>query len=672
LTLGATDNTAADNAAMSVGFTDGTRSRCGTWISEHGQDTSDSTSTVDTDSCIYLYNAVGSEECNAVFSAWIDDGVQITWTNAPASGLLLTVVLFGGTDLADAYVNHFASNASIDTATDVTDPGFKPTDLLLAAGLPYSTYFNLSVGAVHNTADDVVTQRFTTHVDRDNQDTIQVGSHVSNTYGAGIISVVSTEYWMGEFGSFDANGFSCTTRDSTTGSGINIAYLALRITTYDSYIGTLDTPVDVGNDGQTGVGFKPQFVMQVTSGCTTINANNTANTGGNLGISVADATAQYSNQIASEDAVGTTNTESQSDDQMVVLHDDDGAALFATSFVSFDADGFTQNFTATGGTAAYWWFWAVEEEEAGGETYEQAVSGAITPSGVIVNSARKVVSGALTSSGVLVNSARKVLAGAFTPDGALAKRAGKPLTGAITPAGVVAAVKTALVSLAGELTSAGGLVLRAGKSLAGALTPDGGLVRSARKVLAGAITPDGALAKMTGKLLAGSLTPSGIVGTVKAALVSLGGSLTPAGELVRQTAKGLAGAITPAGEVVRSVAKILAGALTSAGGLATQLISGVIQQAVGGVLTPTGELVRQTNKSLAGALASAGTVAKRVAISMAGVLSSAGALIASAGGVLGRVAATLGLVGGASGTESVVGGASATEAGVGDVTGTEE
>jgi hypothetical protein len=229
-------------------------------------------------------------------------------------------------------------------------------------------------------------------------------------------------------------------------------------------------------------------------------------------------------------------------------------------------------------------------------------------------------------------------------------------------------------SVSGSITPAGTVVNRAGKVVSGALTSAGALINQAGKVLSGAITPDGTLSRLTSKILSGALTSSGVVAGIKTALISLAGELTSAGSLVRSTAKGLAGSITPDGGLVRAISKAVAGALTSAGGLVAELVSGVILQAVGGVLTLSGELVRQTNKSLAGALAPAGTVIKRVAVFVAGVLSSAGALVASMIGTdpRGRATVSDAIAGSATVSETRIGSGTGSDAIVGGATVVEE
>ena len=78
---------------------------------------------------------------------------------------------------------------------------------------------------------------------------------------------------------------------------------------------------------------------------------------------------------------------------------------------------------------------------------------------------------------------------------------------------VAIAVKTALVSLAGTLTTSGTLALQTGKALAGTLAPDGALARLTSKAVAGTLSTAGAVLKRLARALAGVLAPGGAVAT---------------------------------------------------------------------------------------------------------------------------------------------------------------
>lgn len=163
--------------------------------------------------------------------------------------------------------------------------------------------------------------------------------------------------------------------------------------------------------------------------------------------------------------------------------------------------------------------------EAGGTEYTQSVSGTLTTAGAPTLRTGKALAGSLTSAGAVVMQTAKALAGSIAPDGGLVKRTAKALAGGLSPDGALAAVKTALISLGGTLTTAGTVALQTGKALGGTLAPDGALARSISKALAGTLTTAGDVFKRTARALAGALSTAGTV----AGQFSVGGATPTSG-----------------------------------------------------------------------------------------------------------------------------------------------
>lgn len=176
-----------------------------------------------------------------------------------------------------------------------------------------------------------------------------------------------------------------------------------------------------------------------------------------------------------------------------------------------------------------------------------ALTGALTMAGELAREARKGLVGAVTSGGVLVGKALKVFTGNITPDGAFVKSTSKQLSGSVSIGGVLTTVKTFLLSLAGELTSAGSLAKQTAKAFVGSVTSAGGLIRQ------------------VGKVLTGGLTSAGELSSVKTFLKMIEGALTLAGDLGRQTGKVLTGTLSSAGGLFREAWKILTGELIPSG-----------------------------------------------------------------------------------------------------------
>ena len=222
----------------------------------------------------------------------------------------------------------------------------------------------------------------------------------------------------------------------------------------------------------------------------------------------------------------------------------------------------------------------------------------------------------------------------WTENGTLSDEDGPPISWGVAP-WVVPFVATGgggttyYSTPAGSMAPSGAQTRRTSKTPAGSVTPAGVTSRLTSKTPAGSVTPTGATSRRTSKYPAGALGLAGALAAVRTVLASVGGALAPAGSLARSTAKGLAGSVGLAGALVRSTAKSLAGALGLAGALATQLVGGVIEQAVGGTLALAGTLARATSITVSGTLAPAGSIARQIGKSLAGALGLAGSMVAS-------------------------------------------
>lgn len=128
---------------------------------------------------------------------------------------------------------------------------------------------------------------------------------------------------------------------------------------------------------------------------------------------------------------------------------------------------------------------------AGGTTYEQSVSGTVTPAGTVVRQTAKTLTASTGPAGALVRQANRILAGTITPTGTTAK--------------------TALLSMAGSLASSAALQRTTSKPVAGTVTPTGAITKQVSKTLAGALAPSGAVLKLLSRLLGGTVTPAGAV-----------------------------------------------------------------------------------------------------------------------------------------------------------------
>ena len=241
---------------------------------------------------------------------------------------------------------------------DVTAPNFRP-DVVLTALIP-SVVGELSWGLVQDTAGTTV-QRALTSAGRDAVATTTNWTMVRTDAGIFETLIGGAIDWYGEFGSFDSQGFTITTRTAGANS-TTCYYLALSFGgAASSWVGTFTTPTATGNSATTAPGFRPQFVLLLPNLLETAASSAAGSTAHSSGISALDADEQYSVSIASNDNVGTTNTQSLSDDVAASLPNPAGVLDVEATFVSFDTTGFTLNFSNITAVGKIWPALAIQE-----------------------------------------------------------------------------------------------------------------------------------------------------------------------------------------------------------------------------------------------------------------------------------------------------------------------
>lgn len=314
-----------------------------------------------TDECVLiLLDGSRNPDGEANFKEFITNGVRITWGNACASAWLLTAIFFAGTDLsAKADVK---PGMVQDATSNIEDVGFEPDVLLTGSNGDTIDDSNsnqcvLAHGVVTNT--DPLFQASWGFTAWEGVGTTAITSEITDNYG--LIQVFEEALTYGlEFSAFDALGFSVTARLASAAAD-DFAYLALGFGgAVDVWAGIVDTPTDTGNQSQTGAGFTPQAVICGVTQMPAIDTLYTDANAGSVGVSAFDADDEYCSSIQDQDNVGTSNTQSLSDDTVVNLPDDDGTAAHVAAFVSFDSNGWTWNFSATEDPAVKYWALAIE------------------------------------------------------------------------------------------------------------------------------------------------------------------------------------------------------------------------------------------------------------------------------------------------------------------------
>src|SRR5678810_751837 len=157
VTAGLVNGTVANHGLMCIGAADGTRNIVTSMRSKDGialGTTATARRARNSTDCLLFCDQDGNVLLQAQWSAWITDGVRLNFSVATGGAYLVTVLLIGGAGVSDVYTSTVTSPGVVDTATDVTGPGFEPSMLL--------TFSNGGDGAWDNTTDaqDIITFGF--------------------------------------------------------------------------------------------------------------------------------------------------------------------------------------------------------------------------------------------------------------------------------------------------------------------------------------------------------------------------------------------------------------------------------------------------------------------------------------------------------------------------------
>lgn len=352
-----------NDAGMSIGFWDGTSQASMGWSAD--EDSGMFYSYEQSDSHIiriprYL-NWQGDGYHGTLTST--TNGVTITTNNFwnGTTHLAVTVILFKG--LTNEYVGSMQLGSS---PRNVTSPNFKP-DLVFFVGEGgtgnsgvdgKNSRQNMSFGVAHNNSSDVVKQgcfaihggTASPHVAKEYISDSYVGQRILNT--PALSANVS-------LGSFDSQGFTATM--SSNNDSVVWPYLAIELDDPDdATVVFSDAATSTGNESNTSVGFKPQFVSSFS--VTQTAYDSTLNDGTGLAIFNTDGITHSSMCFAGDSGEsGSANVQTYYDTSALEIYTQDGTLDASATPVSFDTDGFTLNWTNQASSAWKNVFWAIKE-----------------------------------------------------------------------------------------------------------------------------------------------------------------------------------------------------------------------------------------------------------------------------------------------------------------------
>lgn len=288
---------------------------------------------------------IGTADPVARSVSGVANGIRINWTNTPDAAYHMTVILFGGT------TNIAVGQAAVPNVSGLETVGFQPD--MVAFGTMHGNFGTLSAAtldydiglgfAVDDGAESQVSivglwDTFTEPTDSD--------AYVSNSEAGG--EIVSGAINLFTVDSFSATGWNWSTGAST----VPVMYFAVEFS--DSRVAAVAVetlPGSTGNQGFTGLGIMPDLVLGIASNITAEDALTDGADAAAETIFAFTDTEESSHACHHEEGITianppTTNAGSRAENNALWTFQDDGTGGAVATFVSFDANGFTLNFSA--------------------------------------------------------------------------------------------------------------------------------------------------------------------------------------------------------------------------------------------------------------------------------------------------------------------------------------
>jgi hypothetical protein len=570
VTAATTEAISTNGAAIACGITDGSSQFSISASSQDGPTNAVCRNYKSNTGCIALLTTTGSLDAVAVFSAWTANGVQINWTNAPATAVLVTVILFGGADLS-VYAGAFQASDSIGVNTTVTAPNFQADQLMVLGSVASSWDAVLSNASMQIGFADrgaTISQCCSSWYATDGAGSSFGSNIVSNAFvsenGIGSTAI--------EITAFSATGFTAITR--IAGSQLWYPYLALRYATANGAAGhsafVVDSPTNIVPPAKSvTTTFKPQFVLQLPTGATVTSTailqspRQTSATGaGSYGIAAFSAFANeiFSSSIGDDDQAGFMDTESFSSSTFR-CRSDTKTNLHLATFGSFNPTNWTLNYSVASSTVRRWATMVIGEFVAGG-------GGPVAGEAVLQSNFSVVAAGRMTYRATaivsIVGSAAAVGREVYAGQAALASAWSVSAVGLVTRRGTAMLSSTFTISAAGRFALPGQSILAGVFSLGASPTgfvggtailastftmnADSSVTFAATGELAGTfdVAAEGTIVASAAAALSSGFTVEAVATSIHAAEATLAAifSVDPLGSVVYQVAATVAAEFT--------------------------------------------------------------------------------------------------------------------------------
>lgn len=370
------DDSFAEVAAPSYGFSDGTNHACFSVRSEDNQVTSDTGGSHRTDAVIGMQHSTTPANVLVRGScAFITNGVRFTWDINDTNALWIYVIAFGGSDITNVKVNTVDIGTTGTGTADYTGLGFTPV-----AG--ESILFTLDNNTTTNNANESIcspsigcavssTKRWAVaNTMEDNRAAADTWRYFSSLRCiASLVDTTGAVDYLADFNGWITDGFQLDIEDASASSTNKFSYMVIKGGKWD--VGTQNTRTTTGSETTTvdAALATMKGVFTATHATTTVNSVATVT---HLGIGASDGTNEGCMAFLERTALDPTQNISRHNNAGILMYGvvTTAASPFTPSvilqgeFTSFGTNQFTVNHTVATGAAYPVGWWAVGEAAA--------------------------------------------------------------------------------------------------------------------------------------------------------------------------------------------------------------------------------------------------------------------------------------------------------------------
>lgn len=273
----------------------------------------------------------------------ITDGIQLTYTTAPAAALTVRVDLIQCDEA-------FVGTQSFGASASATGVGFQPNVLFMASAVASQAGYAFRLGlACEGTGG--ITQGSTALNSGGNNAPTNVHQVVRTDRFACLLAGAGATINSWELDSFDADGFSYSRDQGVTPA--SFAFLALQVADLDLWVGDATTATSVGAATYTEPGFTAGGGWLYTTFVQTADASQTSGSNGTLGFGSVSHQEQAGCTTSVQDGANPTNTSSRSSTTSALIANADDGSLAIEGVVAPASGGFQVTYSAVDATPRY-------------------------------------------------------------------------------------------------------------------------------------------------------------------------------------------------------------------------------------------------------------------------------------------------------------------------------